>query len=397
MLHYQTVLKRPSGPHRDKSTACALGLATALQLLSITSAKAEDRIDYRYESYIEDGGRIKISTHAAMFDFGVTPRLTVSGEYIYDAISGATPIGSPPLPGSDQVATFKMTDRRQAGYIKLGYELGNHTLSPQISYSQESDYESLGLSLSDAIELNEKNTLLTFGAAHSFDRIIPNGGTFIDELQKKDTTDIFLGVNQILGKHTHITANLTFGYSHGYLADPYKGVVFEDFPFFPPFPYTVFGEKRPSSKLRQVVYLGINHYVEPIDAAVEAAYRFHHDSFGITAHTVNVGMSKTFMDRITIEPLFRYHRQSEANFYGLIFPGDPTLSDEGIPRYYSADYRLSSLETFTMGINVGIRLSESLALDLGYKRYLMRGLDSKTSPSAYPNANIYTASLRLWF
>ncbi len=380
---------------RSNATPYALILATILHLLSISSAKAEDRVDYRYESYVEDDGRINIRTHAAMFELDVTPRLSVTGEYIYDAISGATPIGSPPLPGSKQVATFEMRNRRQAGFIKLGYDLGRHTLAPQIAYSTESDYESVGISLTDTIALNQKNTLITFGASHTFDRILPNGGTFIDEVMNKDTTDFFLGVNQILGKHTHLTANLTLGYSHGYLSDPYKGVVFQDFPFFPPFPYTVFGERRPETKFRQVTYLGISHYWQQIDAAVEAGYRFHHDSFGIKAHTVNAGLSKTILNRLTIEPLIRYHHQSEASFYGLIFPGDPTLSDEGIPRYYSADYRLSNLETLTLGLNLGIRLSESAALDLGYRRYLMRGLDSATSPSAYPDAHIYTASLRL--
>ena len=378
-------------------TAYALLLAVTLLLLSITKAKAEDRIDYRYENYIEDDGRIEITTHSGLFELGLTPRLSISGEYIYDAIAGETPIGSPPLPGSNQVATFKMKDQRQAGNIKFGYDLGNHTLSPQIAYSSESDYESVGLSLSDAIELNEKNTLLTLGIAHSFDRIIPNGGTFIDRIEKKDTTDIFIGVNQILGKHTHVTANLTFGYSQGYLADPYKGVVFEDFPFFPPFPYTVFGEKRPANKFRQVAHFGINHYWQQIDSGIEGSYRFHHDSFGITAHTAHLSLSKTFLDRLTIEPMVRYHRQSAASFYGLIFPGDPSLSDEGIPKHYSADYRLSELESLTFGVNVGVRISESTALDFGYKRYLMNGLDSSTSLSAYPDANIFTASLRVWF
>ena len=378
-------------------TTYAIFLAITLYLLSITNARTEDRVDYRYENYIEDDDRIEITTHSGLFEFDLTPRLSVSGEYIYDAISGETPIGSPPLPGSNQVATFKMKDTRQAGNIKFGYELGNHTISPQIAYSSESDYESVGLSLSDRIELNEKNTLLTLGLAHSFDRILPNGGTFIDVIEKKDTTDVFLGVNQILGKHTHLTANLTLGYSKGYLADPYKGVVFEDFPFFPPFPYTVFGEKRPTNKFRQVAHVGINHYWQQIDSGIEASYRFHHDSYGITAHTVNLSLSKKFMDRITIEPLFRYHRQSQASFYGLIFPGDPSLSDEGIPKHYSADYRLSELDTLTFGIHVGIKISESTALDFGYKRYLMNGLDSVTSQSAYPDANIFTASLRVWF
>ncbi len=389
--------KRSQTALRTPNPRLALFLAAALQLVHTLSIRAENRADYRFESYQEDHGRIEITTHAALFDLQLSPRLSVEGEYIYDAISGATPIGSPPLPGTQDVATVQIEDRRDAGYLKFGYKIGNHTLSPQLAYSTESDYESIGVSLMDAVELNDKNTLVSFGASHSFDRVIPNLGTFIDRSQKKDTTDLFVGINQILGKNTHATANLTLGYNSGYLSDPYKGVVFEDFPFFPPFPYTVFGERRPSHKFRQVAFLGLSHYWKQIDTAIETGYRYHHDSFGIDAHTASVSLIRDLMDWFTLQPVLRYHRQSEASFYGIRFPGDPSLSDEGIPAYYSADYRLSNLETWTFGLHATARLHEDVVLDFGYKRYLMNGRDSQTAATAYPDAHVFTASLRIWF
>ena len=63
------------------------------------------------------------------------------------------------------------------------------------------------------------------------------------------------------------------------------------------------------------------------------------------------------------------------------------------PAHYSADYRLSELHTFTMGIGVSVELHEHVVLDLAYKRYLMRGLDGRTSADAYPDANVFTVGL----
>ena len=63
------------------------------------------------------------------------------------------------------------------------------------------------------------------------------------------------------------------------------------------------------------------------------------------------------------------------------------------PDYYSADYRLSELQTFTFGMTAAIELHESISLVLGYKRYLMEGLDGRTAQNVYPDANIFTIGL----
>jgi hypothetical protein len=68
-----------------------------------------------------------------------------------------------------------------------------------------------------------------------------------------------------------------------------------------------------------------------------------------------------------------------------------------VPSNYSADYRLSELETFTLGIDATIKLRDQLDLHLGYQRYWMRGLDHETDQSTYPKANILTVGLTYRF
>jgi hypothetical protein len=108
-----------------------------------------------------------------------------------------------------------------------------------------------------------------------------------------------------------------------------------------------------------------------------------------------------------LSPLFRYYVQSSADFYATRFPGDPSLNpgdplpdgsaNPALPAYYSADYRLAHMQTFTYGIMAMIRLHERVTIDAGYQRYIMEGLDHTTSSSAFPKAHIFTIGCRVWF
>jgi len=95
---------------------------------------------------------------------------------------------------------------------------------------------------------------------------------------------------------------------------------------------------------------------------------------------------------IVFSPMFRYYRQSAASFYGTRFPDFNTP-----PTYYSADYRLSELESYAVGVSLNWKVRDWLSIDATYKRYVMRGLDSVTSPTAYPSANVLTVGARVWF
>jgi len=335
----------------------------------------------------------------------------VKGEVVYDAISGATPTGGPApariaylLPPStepyrDQVPLQHMEDTRWAGSTEATLSFGRHRFTPGFAYSTESDYTSYGASLNYAVDFNEKNTTLNVGWSHNFDSILPNSGTYISDTEKKDTDDLLIGINQILGPKTVLTANFTFRNSHGYLADPYRGVLFDNYPQFDGNSLSLFPEVRPGHRESYIGYLSLNHFVTPLNGGVEGSYRVYDDSFGVLSHTWGASWHQKIGNHVTVSPVFRYYRQSAADFYASHFAGDPSnpFDPTPVPAYYSADFRLSELETYTYGVELSARLHERLSLDLSYKRYEMIGLDHTTSPSAYPKANIITAGLRLWF
>lgn len=376
----------------SKKLSPALVVGFVLRLLSSPKSSAENRVATRYENYHELDGRVEVTTIGFLAEATLRPSLTAKGEIVYDAISGATPTGGPPLPGTDEVPLAEMDDIRRAGIFELNQKIGPNTISPQFAYSNESDYESIGFALNYSLELNQKNTTLLAGVARNFDRIRP-GHSFLFETRQKDTLDFMLGISQLLSPTTVLNANFTLGFSEGYLDDPYKGVRFEYYPFFE----TLFPEKRPDSRERQIGYFSLTQFISPANAALEASYRLSHDSFGIVSHTGALEWRQKLGPAVVLTPFGRYYRQTEADFYGISFPGDPSLSMEDVPSYYSSDYRLSSFSSWTYGVKATVTLAEALALEAGFKRYEMRGNDSITSASAYPTANILTLGLSIWF
>ena len=377
----------------------AFALVIGLPVLLAQRLRGEDQFGYRFHNYQEDGRRIHVQTHSALFEFSPRPTLTLSGEVVYDAISGASPTGVPPPTRNGQVPLAHLEDVRTAGNFSAAVRWGgNQTTTPQFAYSLENDYESTGLSLNHAIELNQKNTTLALGLAYTYDEIFPkfwNGNK-----DYKNSSDTLIGVSQLLGPRTIFAANLTFGTSHGYLADPYKRFRFSDYPL----ESVTFDEKRPGHREKQAGYFSLTHFVTSLNGSAELTYRLYHDSYGIFSHTVGAGWFQKIGAHILISPMFRFMDQSAADFYAVQRRGDPTIPPDdpfspgvAIPRAYSADYRLSALQTFTYGLSVAVKLKDRVSLDLSYQRYVMSGKDQVTSASAYPSANIFSGGFRVWF
>jgi hypothetical protein len=192
-------------------------------------------------------------------------------------------------------------------------------------------------------------------------------------------------------------ANLTLGYAHGYLTDPYRGVVFDESNLNPDNQVVLSGENRPSTRNSQALLLSLTQSITPLNASIEGTYRFYHDSYGIFANTFGLAWFQKIGRSFVLSPSARYYRQTAADFYGIQFPGDPINNPDQAPRFYSADYRLSEMETYTLGLEGTLKLRKQLDLHLGYQRYWMRGLDHETDQSTYPKANIFTVGLTFTF
>jgi hypothetical protein len=386
-------------------------------LCPATHAKAggiPQEYDYGYQVYQEDDDRIRVESHYVRGKWNLLEGTSFRMQYLNDAISGASPTGA--LPGGTQPYVANVEDVRTGILGALSQQVGNHKLELEVSQSNENDYFSNGYALSDAIELNQKNTTLTLGVNILDDTVtVPALGD-----RGKESYDFFTGISQLLDKDTEISGSLTLGFSKGYMNDPYK-VVQRDEVFRTPdtsidagdgtfllipgvdVPVTnIYRENRPDSRFRQVLQIGGKHYFAAEKAALEAALRYTHDDYGISSEMVQVEWRQEVGEHLEIVPFVRYYHQNAADFFvndlNQVNVATPADDPDGSGPNYSADYRLSSFDTNSIGVRILGKLSENLTLSATYERYTMKGVGEDTSPSgSYPSANMLTVGLHLQF
>jgi hypothetical protein len=376
---------------------CAL-LAAALALsMPRPSARADDSVAYKYENYREEDGRITVVTESGSVneDIATYGHIQLSGTI--DAVAGATPTGRPAPPGSDQVPLTEIYSRRKAWNGDYSEQFRNFNIDAAFDESRESDYVSWGWSVTTLTDLNEKNTTLRVGVAGTDDRVAVN---FEPAYLPKHTKDAIIGVTQLLGRTTFATLNVSSGLSTGYLSEPYK-IVEKSVEILPNvFLDESFGENSPNTRQRESLYASLNHSFVRVHGAIEGAYRFYADSYGIVAHTLQVSWLQHLGANVILTPSFRYYTQTAARFYYYDLDETsimPARIPMGTAPYYTSDFRLSAEDAASYGLKIAWKASNFLQLDASYERYAMQGRDGVTPASAYPTAGISTVGVKfLW-
>lgn len=371
-------------------------LAALLVLRSpAPKARADGSLAYKYEDYREADGRIAVRTQStsAEQDLGFDTRLKLTGTL--DAITGATPTGQPAPAGSGQVGLTQLHERRKAWSGDLSHQFGPVNLDAGFAESREGDYVSRGWSVTTLTDLNDKNTTVRAGLAGTDDRVEV---FFEPAWLPKHTRDAILGVTQLLNPLTFVTVNLSGGQANGYLSEQHKQVekTLQLFPgvFLP----EAFAENRPDHRTKGLAYLSANRALPKLHAAVEGSYRFYHDTYGVTAETVELAWFQHLGPRLILQPSVRYFQQTAASFYHYNLDDTaivPVRLPNGQGQLYSSDFRLSALDTWSYGLKAIWTVADWLQLDLAYARYDMHGRDGVTPASAYVRAGITTAGIKL--
>lgn len=366
----------------------------------------EQRYDLSYQLYQEDDERIRVESYylRGQLEFGSETMFRF--QYLNDAITGASPTGA--LPGGIQPYLSDVDDVRTGILGALSRQFGDHRVELELSRSDENDYLSRGLALSDSLELNQKNTTVTFGF-NLLDDIVEVQGLGD---QDKNSYDLFGGVSQIIDKNTVVSANLTLGYSEGYLNDPYKVVQRTDIVLVPDgsggtieIPVVnLYRENRPDSRFRQVLQFGGRHYFEAPDGALDAVLRLSHDDYGVFSQTVQLEWRQEVGEHFQVVPFFRFYHQNAADFFRQSIDGlpiaDPPSDPDGSGINYSADYRLSSFDAISGGLRLGYRFNDMFSATAAYERYVMSGTGSASDRSqdeAYSSADIWTFGISAEF
>ncbi|MEY2879159.1 MAG: hypothetical protein RLZZ15_1539 [Verrucomicrobiota bacterium] len=373
-----------------------VALSALLVWLAPRAARAENSLAYKYEDYRESGGRIAVQTQGAHLEQDLGPAMHFKFEGILDTIAGATPSGQPAPAGSTQVVnTLLRYERRKSWDANLARQFKGFNLALGGGNSRESDYVSNGWSVNTLTDFNQKNTTLLAGFAGTDDKI---KNFFQRTRAHKHTNDAILGVTQLLDPRTSVTLNLTWGRASGYLSDPYK-LVQKNTELFPGvFLPLTFGENRPTYREKWIALTSLNRAFPEVRGAVDATYRLYTDTFGTTAHTLDVAWFQRVGEKFVLRPWLRLYDQSAADFYHYQLDGTPIVPSPTGPRpggpFYSSDYRLSALRTYTYGLKAIWQITDRFALDAALEQYAMRGRDGVTPQSAYCTARILTAGVK---
>ncbi|MBS0662057.1 MAG: DUF3570 domain-containing protein [Verrucomicrobia bacterium] len=369
-------------------------IATVLAWCQPRSARAEDSVAYKYQDYRESGGRISVRAQYGLVeqDLGTDWHVKVQG--VIDAIAGATPNGQPPSTPGGQVPLSQLTERRKAWSAEVANQQPRVNLAFGFANSRESDYVSNGWSLNTRTDFNQKNTTLLLGLAGTDDDVSIR---YLRTIAKKRGLDFVAGVTQLLDPRTSVTLNLGLGRSTGYLGDPYR-LVEQRTEILPgivlPLDYP---ENRPDHRSKWTLLGSLNRAVPEWGGALDASYRLYHDTFGTTAHTVELAWLQSWGPRLTLVPTVRWYDQTAADFYVVSLTGapfTPTYQLNPAGPFYSADYRLSAFRSYQYGLKAVVDLAANWQLDAALEKYEMHGRDHATSPYVYPTATIVTVGLK---
>lgn len=381
-------------------TRCS-GLAVLLWLSQPRAARAEESLTYKFQSWQEDNGRIRVDSHYVQADTDLSTDTHFKVMGLIDAIAGATPTGEiARTPGGD-VPLAHMEDLRHAMDAELSHQFKRVNVDVGYGYSRESDYISRGESVNTVTDFNQKNTNLLLGIGHTNDTIMESKlGWTIN--RHKTGNDFIAGLTQLVDPNTSVTGNISYGRSRGFESDPYK-IVSTTMLDLDPGTYYTLPENRPDYKNKISIFFGVNRNFETLHGALDFSYRYYHDTFGVVSHTETLIWVQDLGEHFVLQPTFRYSRQSAADFYyynldqaHIVTSFEPVLGETGTGKapFYSSDYRLSYMQTIDAGLKLTWKVKPWFAVDVAYDRYTMRGLDHVTPQATYSQANTFTVGCK---
>jgi len=341
--------------------------------------------------YSESDSRVSAIAPAVQLTRTIDTDETLTLRFTLDSLTGASPSGAvqsnnaqtftgPSGGGSYTVAagqtplddSFKDTRVAvNAGWTRPWGE--QYTLTLGGNVSKEYDYLSLGGSARIARDFNQKNTTLSAGISLANDTISPVGGTPVafgpiktvdaDTSETKTSgdeskivTDVLFGLTQVIDRNSVFQLSLGLSQTDGYQNDPYKLVSVVDANGDPVISDAASNlsmalfENRPDSRTRQSIYA---QYKRNINGSVlDTSYRYMQDDWEIKSHTLDFSYRMPFGGGWW-QPRVRFYAQDAAEFYTPYFQegSQPTVGSND--SYASADYRLGSMETTTVGLSYG--------------------------------------------
>jgi len=318
-------------------------LLPAVALLASAAAFAgvlpEDRADVLYHRY--DGGGIKIDGPSVLVRKSLGDKFSVSANYYVDMVSSASV--------DVELTASPYDEERTQKSFSMDFLHGKSTYSAGVIDSKESDYAADTTFFSISQDMFGDLTTVSMSYKRGWDQVsknlkLPDGSKERDPIfgvRGTDRRGYSVGLSQILTRNMILGLNYEVQTDEGFLNNPYRQVRFLD-PLDPKGWNNQF-EVYPRTHTSNAVSARLKYFL-PYRAALDGQYRFYTDTWGVAAHTVDLGYTHPARKRWIFDGRLRYYTQTSADFYQDLFPRT------NFANFIARDKELATYQGLTIGV-----------------------------------------------
>jgi hypothetical protein len=313
--------------HPARIPARVAALAALLLGCAQAGVLPDDRADLLWHRY--SGGGITIQGPSILVRKKFGDHFSAAYNHYEDMISGAS------IDVVTQASPYK--ERRKQNSLSVDILHGKTTYSAGYIGSKENDYRATTAFASVSQDMFGDLTTVSFGFTRGWDKVGERGTTRNDALERRNWQ---VGVSQILTRNLLLGMNFETGESEGFLNNPYRQVRYSDNSARG---YDYQKEAYPHTRTGNAASGELKYYL-PWHAAVSGSYRFYRDTWGIAAHTAELGYTQPVFRSWTLDTHVRMYRQNQADFYSDLFPFRDAQN------FLARDRELASFKNLTMGV-----------------------------------------------
>ncbi len=361
-------------------------------LPSAAAILPEDRADALYHSY--EGGGVKVDGPSILVRKQIGKNFSVSANYYVDSVSSAS---------IDVVTTASpYSEERTQKSVGVDYLRGKTTMSFSFTNSEENDYSADSYNFAVSQDIFGGLTTVTLGYGLNSDTVGSNvDSTFTEDIDRQAYR---IAISQVITKNMLMGVNFETITDEGYLNNPYRSVRYLDTGNANGYSYEQ--EMYPNTRTSTAVSVRANYYL-PYRAALHGEYRFFTDTWGIDAHTGEIGYTHPLDFGLTLSLKYRYYTQNKADFYSDLFPRVQAQNflarDKELSTFDSHDVRVGASYDFVKkGWGPISRGSINLSYDFMRFEYDdFRDLTVSATPGTEPlydlDANVIQAYVSFWY
>jgi len=271
----------------------------------------------------------------------------------------------------------------------------NFIWNADVSFSNEYDYNSVGIGGGIAYLFNDKNSEISLKGNAYLDKWNPIYPKELNDYEKYGANSIngtiwdqngqatinysptafktissvnrnsysaSVGFSQVISKKLQFSVFFDVLQQQGLLSTPYHRIYFADkanyyigqAQYIPNYEsesnagvYKLADdiERLPDSRFKLPIGARLNYYINE-RFVLRTYYRFYSDNWDIQSHTASIELPIKVSDRFTVFPMYRFYTQTQSKYYA---PYETHLSTE---KYYTSDADLSTFDANQYGFGV---------------------------------------------